>query len=46
MNVVLSLAACVLLVTPLINGAAVSEPKTTLANLPPADLSTSGVQGD
>ena len=43
---VLSFAACLLLVAPLITGAAVSEPKTTLANLPPAELSTSGSQGD
>ena len=46
MKAVLSLAACLLLVAPLINGAAVSEPKTTLADLPPMQLSTSGVQGD
>jgi polysaccharide export outer membrane protein len=46
MKLVLGLVACLLLVAPLINGAAVSEPKTTLAGLPQAELSTSGVQGD
>ncbi len=46
MKAVLSLAACLLLIAPSIDGAAVSEPKTTLADLPPAELSTSGVQGD
>ncbi len=43
---VLAFAACLLLSAPLLNGAAVSEPKTTLAGLPQAELSTSGVQGD
>jgi polysaccharide export outer membrane protein len=42
----LSAGACLLLVGSLIGGAAVSEPKTTLANLPAAQLSTSGAQGD
>ena len=46
MKAILAFAACLLLVAPLINGAAVSEPKTTLAGLPQAELSTSGVQGD
>jgi polysaccharide export outer membrane protein len=46
MKMILGLVACLLLVAPLINGAAVSEPKTTLAGLPQAELSTSGVQGD
>jgi polysaccharide export outer membrane protein len=43
---VLALAACLLLLAPFIDGAAASAPKTTLADLPPAELSTSGVQGD
>jgi polysaccharide export outer membrane protein len=46
MKSILALAACLLLAAPLFSGAAVSEPKATLASLPPAELSTSGVQGD
>jgi polysaccharide export outer membrane protein len=45
MKLILAVAACLLLVGPLAGGA-ISEPKTTLANLPAAQLSTSGVQGD
>jgi polysaccharide biosynthesis/export protein len=43
---VLALTACLLLIAPLINGAAISEPKTTFGDMPAAQLSTSGVQGD
>ena len=42
----LAIAAVLLLAVPLVDGAAISEPKTTLANLPQAQLSTSGAQGD
>ncbi len=43
---VLALAACVMLVAPLIDGAAVSAPKTTQGVLPVTELSTSGTVGE
>jgi polysaccharide biosynthesis/export protein len=41
----LGVAAC-LVAGPMVGGVAVSAPATTLAGLPQADLSTTGVQGD
>jgi polysaccharide biosynthesis/export protein len=46
MKMALLAAAACLVAAPLIGGVAVSAPKTTLAGLPQADLSSSGTQGD
>ena len=46
MRAALAAGVCLLLAGSLVAGAAISEPKTTLADLPAAPLSTSGVQGD
>jgi polysaccharide export outer membrane protein len=46
MKVALALAAACLVAAPMIGNVAVSAPKTTLAGLPQADLSTSGTVGD